>query len=349
MLLFVFTLYYLFTFVCIFLPIKGKNTFHNSSNGLSECIFYSALIFLFSHFAVLFYILSKDARTLDNTLLKFREFSTHRLFIAKYSFMYFSLVLVFKFIITIFNPHIIHDDKHDKRSIWKEILSFVFVYLGIFLLIGTLWAKGRFPMDDTTTVYYTLITTTDIEDVSIIRQSIFLLVGTLLTTGIIFSIGIYFRHETKAHCVSFDLFKKKHFFSFHSALLIISGVFFLFCFSCSFFLLHGKEYIPLYKSSRIAIDSEFYKKEYIDPQNTTITFPERKRNLIIILMESMESSYSSTEQHGLMNENLISNLSALALQNTNFSNTETLGGGIDLFWHWMDNRCNDREICRTSI
>lgn len=47
-------------------------------------------------------------------------------------------------------------------------------------------------------------------------------------------------------------------------------------------------------------------------------------------MESMESSYADEENGGLLQENLIPNLTNLASGNVNFSSTEKLGGGIDL-------------------
>lgn len=73
--------------------------------------------------------------------------------------------------------------------------------------------------------------------------------------------------------------------------------------------------------------SQLMAQEYVDPRQVKITFPEKKRNLIYIFLESMESSYLSTELGGAEKENLLPNLAELA-QTTgfNFSNTELLGG-----------------------
>ena len=72
--------------------------------------------------------------------------------------------------------------------------------------------------------------------------------------------------------------------------------------------------------------TELYQKEYRDPDETAITFPEEKRNLIYIILESMETSYLSKDQGGALEHNLIPELFELAQNNINFSHNETVGG-----------------------
>ena len=72
--------------------------------------------------------------------------------------------------------------------------------------------------------------------------------------------------------------------------------------------------------------SELYQEEYRDPNQVNITFPEQKRNLVYIMLESMETSYLSTEQGGAMPYNLIPELYRLAQENVNFSHNEDVGG-----------------------
>lgn len=77
--------------------------------------------------------------------------------------------------------------------------------------------------------------------------------------------------------------------------------------------------------------STFIQEEYVDPRNVQITFPEEKRNLIYIFLESMETTYASTDVGGAYNENYISELTALAQDNVYFSHTDYLGGGFPTF------------------
>ncbi len=72
--------------------------------------------------------------------------------------------------------------------------------------------------------------------------------------------------------------------------------------------------------------SEIYQEQYRDPKNTQITFPEEKRNLIYIMLESMETSYLSKEQGGALDYNLIPELYDLAQNNINFSHNDGVGG-----------------------
>lgn len=72
--------------------------------------------------------------------------------------------------------------------------------------------------------------------------------------------------------------------------------------------------------------SDLYQKEYKDPAKVNIRFPEQKRNLVYIMLESMETSYLSQAQGGAMEKNLIPELYALAKNNLNFSHNSDVGG-----------------------
>ena len=87
-----------------------------------------------------------------------------------------------------------------------------------------------------------------------------------------------------------------------------------------------KEYLASQKK-----ESHFIEQNYVDPRTTQITFPEQKRNLIYIFLESMESTYASKEDGGGMDFNCIPELTQLAEENTNFSNTDKLGGGYPAY------------------
>ena len=72
--------------------------------------------------------------------------------------------------------------------------------------------------------------------------------------------------------------------------------------------------------------STVYEDEYRDPKTTNITFPEKKRNLVYIFLESMETTYLSKEQGGALENNVIPELYQLAQENINFSHNEDVGG-----------------------
>ncbi len=72
--------------------------------------------------------------------------------------------------------------------------------------------------------------------------------------------------------------------------------------------------------------SKFIEDNYVNPDNVHINFPEKKRNLIYIYVESMEYTYASKDEGGYFDENLIPELTEMAHNNINFSATDKFGG-----------------------
>lgn len=75
-----------------------------------------------------------------------------------------------------------------------------------------------------------------------------------------------------------------------------------------------------------AQDSMLFVTDYRDPDDVSVTFPEEKRNLIYIMLESMETTYLSEAEGGGVEKNLIPELSQLAAENVNFSHSSGIGG-----------------------
>lgn len=73
--------------------------------------------------------------------------------------------------------------------------------------------------------------------------------------------------------------------------------------------------------------STFIDDNYVAPQDVTITFPEEKRNLIYIFLESVEMTYSDEESGGAFEKDVIPELTELSLQNENFSGEEQILNG----------------------
>lgn len=75
-------------------------------------------------------------------------------------------------------------------------------------------------------------------------------------------------------------------------------------------------------------DSSFIESHYADPKKTAVTFPEKKRNLIYIYLESMETTYAGCEAGGAFPQDVIPELTQLSMEGDNFSGgTGLLNGG----------------------
>lgn len=72
--------------------------------------------------------------------------------------------------------------------------------------------------------------------------------------------------------------------------------------------------------------STIFEEDYRDPDKVDITFPEKKRNLILIYLESMETTYAAKAAGGGKAENYIPELTDLAMKNLFFSDDSDLGG-----------------------
>lgn len=76
--------------------------------------------------------------------------------------------------------------------------------------------------------------------------------------------------------------------------------------------------------------SDFIELNYVDPSNTSLSFPENKRNLIMIYLESMEMTYSDYDNGGGFETNYIPSLTSISKSNENFSGGQGLNGAHSL-------------------
>ena len=80
--------------------------------------------------------------------------------------------------------------------------------------------------------------------------------------------------------------------------------------------------------SAAATESEFIEDHYVDPNLAQLNFPDEKRNLVYIFLESMENTFGETEAGGPIYDNFIPELTQLAQENVNFSHDDGLGGAL---------------------
>ncbi|MBQ8618524.1 MAG: LTA synthase family protein [Clostridia bacterium] len=72
--------------------------------------------------------------------------------------------------------------------------------------------------------------------------------------------------------------------------------------------------------------STFIEENYVAPDSVQITFPENKRNLITIYLESYETTPQDIASGGALHVNLIPEMTELARENISFSRNELITG-----------------------
>ncbi|MEE1085838.1 MAG: GBS Bsp-like repeat-containing protein [Schaedlerella sp.] len=85
-----------------------------------------------------------------------------------------------------------------------------------------------------------------------------------------------------------------------------------------------------YLSNRNVVSS-FIDDNYVDASEVEITFPDEKRNLIYIFLESIETTYADIEDGGAFEEGCIQELVEIAQDNEDFSgDTKQINGGYSM-------------------
>lgn len=117
----------------------------------------------------------------------------------------------------------------------------------------------------------------------------------------------------------FTRFIKRHFLSTCAVILIIAILFADLSLQIHQFVTHQIQ------------ESYFIEEQYVAPEDVKLTFPKKKRNVIYIFMESLETSCTSIKNGGAFEDNYIPELTRLAKKNQNFSNkAEGLGGATQI-------------------
>lgn len=73
-------------------------------------------------------------------------------------------------------------------------------------------------------------------------------------------------------------------------------------------------------------ESDYIERNYADPGTAALTFPERKRNLIYIWLESVEATYTDAGHGGAFDRDVIPELTRLAEEHVSFTGPE---GGVN--------------------
>lgn len=161
------------------------------------------------------------------------------------------------------------------------------------------------------------------------------LVKAVLVTGVLLFLYCKAAYFKSAVSLQIQIYQKR----FSLPLLpcrLSKSLIFLIC-----FLLLGKNLIAVGKEYKLneyiqsqILKSTFIEETYVDPAKVAITFPEEKRNLIYIYLESMEVTYMDCESGGAFDENFIPELTDIAQNNLSFSGANHSGAYVPTSTGW---------------
>ena len=120
--------------------------------------------------------------------------------------------------------------------------------------------------------------------------------------------------KTKKEYILFPTFFSRH-------KIIFSLIFFI---SSLAIILHAVDFEGYIRN--LSESTNYYEEHYVDTNSDIISFNGKKRNLILLYLESTESSLFSKDNNGVFDVSRIPELEQLAKDNYNFSHTNGLGG-----------------------
>lgn len=209
-----------------------------------------------------------------------------------------------------------------KAGSWiLRIFSALFFALGVAAFTGTIWGKSTFGNLAPDEMLISLLSpTTGTSD----EVMVTLLEGPILQTAVLTALFCAFAfsarkivYQLKEKSVTVFPGLARRILCFVLALAVLAGG-----------ITFGVKKFQLQKLySAYVDDSPFVADHFADPNTTKMKFPEQKRNLIHIYLESMENTYYSQDLGGYMEKNLMPDLAELSKEGYSFSHLPEGFGG----------------------
>ena len=173
-----------------------------------------------------------------------------------------------------------------------NLIAFIILLAGVFVMFTALWVRRTWPKLSASSIIFQLQNSLEGTGNGMI--------GTFVLTTIVPTVIL------TAAVVFLFFFFRKH----RKLITLTSGLMGVALFVLAICLLWNRIGLGDYLKYRNK-KSTFIEDNYVDPDKVDIRFPDKKRNIIYIYLESMELAYADTENGGNMDENLIQNLTKL--------------------------------------
>ena len=203
----------------------------------------------------------------------------------------------------------------------QTIIAFIILILSVVMIVASIYYKTNYAEQTFDTIIYHIVRGPEKANTEVVGIALKVCIIPIILLVSILTIPMTnFKKEIKIK--KFQLYPIKSIVNNkikYSVLIILISIIFAL----------GQIGLYTYIVNQIR-RSEIFEEEYAASENVKITFPEKKRNLIYIFLESMETSLASKENGGGWKYSIIPELEQLAKDNINFSNTDKLGGAVQL-------------------
>lgn len=215
-----------------------------------------------------------------------------------------------------------------KTARKKHIVALLILLAGNLLLFLTIWLLEKYDNVSSDQILFQIKSPAsgahnDLMSSAVVRVGGFGIVLTAIENALYLLLSGGLREKFGNHCryrqycsTKLPAFFRKSALVFAVAVLMMATEFFV------------SELDVIAYIDTVTTESDFIEEHYVDPYTVELEFPQKKRNLIYIFLESMESTYADVTAGGSITEDFIPELTALAKENTSFSNTDGIGGAL---------------------
>lgn len=218
-------------------------------------------------------------------------------------------------------------------KITRNIINIVIFFIVILAVFSTIWALNNYDSVQPEEILFYLTVPIDSTESGIL---ISYFVKGFLPALVISVVALYFIRELfgkiKGHDfkIKISIFKKSFKLRVKGIIVnIILNITMLILTIVSLYLCLNKLNLNSYLSNQHT-ESTFIEENFTDSKDVKLTFPKNKRNLIYIYAESLETTFLEKTSGGAQSEDLMPDLKRLAEENINFSNTNNLGGAVQV-------------------
>lgn len=202
-----------------------------------------------------------------------------------------------------------------NKSILKPIFFFLFCFLGLALLMAIFYINRNFAFYNTNPIaqiLFHVLVQIDGANPDFIKGIVLQIVVLPLIGAGIVTLLLFLNNKLLNKFQSIKLIEVIKKYS-----LVLSILFFVIAFALCANKLGLVDYIKTY-----TVSSTLYEDDYVDPSGVNYTVPEKKRNLIYLFLESVETSDYSFEEGGAFDDCFIPELYNLANENITFNNNK---------------------------
>ena len=215
-----------------------------------------------------------------------------------------------------------------ERKIIYSVLVALLLFINILVLLELFWLEKNVGTVSFDEIIFHLRVPKEGTSTDLVKSNLF---GCIIPS-ILVSLGMFyilFRSYKYKFCLIISLWKKEIKiyiqYAFLVCLIILNVVILVWRLEYIDSLFNIKDYIKSQNQK-----STFIEENYVDPKDVKLGFPEEKRNLIYIYIESMETTFENVSFDDKVDYNLIPKLTELSNDNIYFSDTDGFGGAYQV-------------------